>query len=89
MPLELDYYYGNEAEQYSFYRIPKVLFTDSRFRGSPCCGPRPALPRRYLAQIRRNIRQGKRSPVNCCFLNWPLWDSWESPLCCSRKRGWG
>ena len=33
MPLQLDYYYGNEAEQYSFYRIPKVLFTDSRFRG--------------------------------------------------------
>lgn len=33
MPLELDYYYGNEAEQYSFYRIPKILFTDSRFKG--------------------------------------------------------
>ncbi|MCM1064697.1 MAG: replication initiator protein A [Eubacterium sp.] len=33
MPLTLDYYYGNEAEQYSFYRIPKVLFTDRRFRG--------------------------------------------------------
>lgn len=33
MPLQLDYYYGNEAEQYSFYRIPKVLFTDSRFKG--------------------------------------------------------
>lgn len=33
MPLELDYYYGNEAEQYSFYRIPKVLFTDSCFKG--------------------------------------------------------
>ena len=32
MPLDLDYYYGNEAEQYSFYRIPKVLFTDRRFR---------------------------------------------------------
>ncbi|MCM1027394.1 MAG: replication initiator protein A [Roseburia sp.] len=32
MPLNLDYYYGNEAEQYSFYRIPKVLFTDRRFR---------------------------------------------------------
>ena len=28
-----DYYYGDEAEQYSFYRIPKVLFTDSRFKG--------------------------------------------------------
>lgn len=33
MPLELNYYYGNEAEQYSFYRIPKVLFTDKRFKG--------------------------------------------------------
>ena len=32
MPLNLDYYYGNEAEQYSFYRIPKVLFTDARFK---------------------------------------------------------
>ena len=28
-----DYYYGDEAEQYSFYRIPKVLFTDSSFKG--------------------------------------------------------
>lgn len=32
MPLDLDYYYGNEAEQYSFYRIPKMLFTDARFQ---------------------------------------------------------
>ena len=23
--LNLDYYYGNEAEQYSFYRVPKTL----------------------------------------------------------------
>ena len=33
MPLQLDYYYGNEAEQYSFYRIPKILFTDPLFKG--------------------------------------------------------
>lgn len=32
MPLELAYFYGNEAEQYSFYRIPKTLFTDSRYK---------------------------------------------------------
>ena len=25
MQLNFDYYYGDEAEQYSFYRIPKVL----------------------------------------------------------------
>lgn len=27
-----DYFYGAEAEQFSFYRIPKVLFTEERFR---------------------------------------------------------
>jgi len=32
MPLNLDYYYGGEAEQYSFYRIPKVLFTDEHYK---------------------------------------------------------
>ena len=27
-----DYFHGAEAEQFSFYRIPKVLFTEERFR---------------------------------------------------------
>ena len=27
-----DYHYGNEAEQYSFYRIPKILIVDDRFK---------------------------------------------------------
>ena len=27
-----DYYYGNEAEQFTFYRIPKVMFTDEHFK---------------------------------------------------------
>ena len=31
--LNLDYYYGTEAEQYSFYRVPKTLLTDSRYKG--------------------------------------------------------
>lgn len=29
--LNLDYFHGNEAEQFSFYRLPKILFTDDRF----------------------------------------------------------
>ncbi|MCI9515038.1 MAG: replication initiator A domain-containing protein, partial [Oscillospiraceae bacterium] len=33
MPLELAYFYGSEAEQYSFYRIPKVLLIDQHYRG--------------------------------------------------------
>ena len=30
--LNLAYYYGQEAEQFTFYRLPKALFTDERFR---------------------------------------------------------
>ena len=26
-----DYFYGPQADQFAFYRIPKVLFTDRRF----------------------------------------------------------
>lgn len=29
--LKLEYHYGNHADSYTFYRIPKILFTDSRF----------------------------------------------------------
>lgn len=31
--LPLPYYNGYEAEQYAFYRIPKLLLEDERFRG--------------------------------------------------------
>ena len=27
-----DYFYGVQAEQFTFYRIPKVLFTDERYK---------------------------------------------------------
>ena len=35
MPLDLNYYYGNEADQFSFYRIPKTLLTDPRYKTYP------------------------------------------------------
>ena len=31
--MTLDYFYGDQAEQFSFYRIPKALFTDSMQNG--------------------------------------------------------
>lgn len=31
MSIKFNYYYGKEAEQFSFFRIPKLLFTDSTF----------------------------------------------------------
>jgi hypothetical protein len=32
-PSPYGYYYGNEADQYTFYRLPKALFTNSRYKG--------------------------------------------------------
>lgn len=26
-----DYFYGQQADQFTLYRVPKVLFTDDRF----------------------------------------------------------
>lgn len=31
MSLQFDYYYGNEAEQFNFIRIPKIMLADKRF----------------------------------------------------------
>ena len=32
-PLKFDYYYGIEAEQFSFYRVPRLLIKDKQFKG--------------------------------------------------------
>ena len=31
--MQFDYYYGIEAEQFSFYRVPRLLIKDERFKG--------------------------------------------------------
>src|SRR5574344_2798568 len=30
--MKFDYYYGIEAEQFSFYRVPRLLVKDARFK---------------------------------------------------------
>ena len=38
--MTFNYFYGTEADQFSFYRIPKALFTDSYFKGRYRTPPR-------------------------------------------------
>ena len=33
MGIQFDYYYGMQSEQFTFYRVPKVLFTNPQFKG--------------------------------------------------------
>ena len=35
-PIQFDYFRGLEAEQYNFYRVPKILFTGECFRALSC-----------------------------------------------------
>ena len=35
-PSGFEYFYGQQAESYSFYRIPKVMFTEERFKSLSC-----------------------------------------------------
>jgi len=30
--MTFEYFYGNESEQFTFYRNPKILFKDKRFK---------------------------------------------------------
>lgn len=34
--IQFEYFRGMEAEQYSFYRVPKVLFTAQCFKSLSC-----------------------------------------------------
>ena len=34
--MKFDYYYGTEAEQFSFFRVPRLLFKDGRFKKLSC-----------------------------------------------------
>lgn len=36
MDAVLDYFYGKEADQFSFFTVPKILFTDERYKSLPC-----------------------------------------------------
>ena len=31
--MQFDYYYGKEADTFSFYRVPKILFSEAYFKG--------------------------------------------------------
>lgn len=69
----LDYFYPNEAEQFSFYRIPKVLFTDKRFRG--LSSDAKILYRLMLDRMGLSLRNGWIDEKSHVFIYFTLEDS--------------
>ena len=83
MPLNLDYYYGNEAEQYSFYRIPKVLFTDVRFKAVSV--EAKVLYGLLLDRMALSVKNGWLDEVGRVYIIYTIVDVMETLGCAEQK----
>ena len=82
-PAMLDYFYGDEAEQYTFYRIPKVLFTDPGYRR--ISSDAKILYGLMLDRMGLSVRNGWLDGRNRVFIYFTLEDALEY-LCCGHTK---
>lgn len=83
MPLNLDYYYGNEAEQYSFYRIPKALFTDPRYK--PVSAEAKVLYGLLLDRMSLSVKNGWLDENGRVYIIFTISDVMETLGCAEQK----
>ena len=82
-PGALDYFYGAEAEQYTFYRIPKVLFTDPGFRRMTADAK--ILYGLMLDRMGLSIRNGWLDEQNRVFIYFTLEEAMDA-MCCGHNK---
>lgn len=82
-PAMLDYFYGDEAEQFTFYRIPKVLFTDPSYRRTS--SDAKILYGLMLDRMGLSVRNGWLDEHNRVFIYFTLEDALEY-LCCGHTK---
>lgn len=78
-----DFYYGKEAEQFSFYRIPKLLFTDSRF--SKVSIEAKVLYGLMLDRMSLSIKNGWVDEENRVYIYFKVSDAMEYMNICKDK----
>lgn len=83
MALNLDYYYGSEAEQFTFYRIPKVLFTEEHFKGITV--EAKVLYSLLLDRMSLSFRNGWLDEERRVFIYFTLNDAMNQ-MCCGRNK---
>jgi len=79
-----DYHYGCEANQYSFYRIPKALFTDEIFKGLSC--EAKVLYSLMLDRMGLSRKNNWVDENNRVFIFFTLEDVMEA-MCCGKEKG--
>lgn len=81
--LDLDYYYGNQAEQFSFFRLPKVLVKDKKFKG--LSSDAKLLYGIMLDRMSLSIKNGWRDSFNRVYIIFTLEEVMREFDCSERK----
>ena len=80
-----DYFYGAESEQFSFYRIPKVLFTEERFRS--ISAEAKVLYGLLLDRMSLSAKNGWQDKENRVYIIFTIEDIMEAMGCADQKAG--
>lgn len=81
--IKFDYYYGIEAEQFSFYRIPRLLIKDARFR--ELSSDAKLLYGLMLDRLAMSIKNGWFDEENRAYIHYTL-DNIMEDLGCAREK---
>jgi len=82
-PISFDYYYGNQAEQFTFYRIPKQLFVNPAF--SDLSSDAKVLYGLMLDRMSLSIKSGWKDPDNKIYIYYTLLEIQELLNCGHNK----
>ncbi len=80
---KFDFYYGSEADQFTFFRIPKILFTDSRF--SKVSIEAKVLYGLLLDRMSLSIKNGWVDEENRVYIYFKISDAMECMNICKEK----
>ena len=80
-----DYFYGAESEQFSFYRIPKVLFTEERFKN--ISAEAKVLYGLLLDRMSLSAMNGWQDKENRVYIIFTIEDIMEAMGCADQKTG--
>ena len=84
--INFDYYYGIEAEQFSFYRVPRLLIKDERFKG--LSSDAKLLYGLMLDRMSLSMKNGWLDDENRAYIIYTvdaLWKIWVVPNRPARK----
>lgn len=81
--MQFDYFYGNEAEQFTFYRIPKVLITSPQFK--EITDSAKILYGLMLDRMSLSIKNGWLDEQNRAYIFFTIKDVMELMCCASEK----